>query len=449
MPDIHDLLKVVQCQACRETNLRQYNFCWRCGAPPALVSPRAPLSHDAVQIDTVKLTARRDQVMLAMAGRAGQKRKRRVADLFDDFLRSFSGGRRGWSDGTPDDVFDWLCFLDSHGGGTKWVHQRTCPGLGLENASACEADSACGKFYACETLRVGFVSKLRMAYKELLFRGDAWDPTSEKGNPCASPLVESYITYVSETQKQGGVEVKQAAPLLIDTLAKLLANMRIRAMSAESLAESISITRDVALFSLAFYTMKRGFDISNTLGSQLLRLPESAGWIVNFQFGKTTRVSKDAKVVAADPDSEVTCPLLAVEAYLDAAASYGWNLSTGHLFPVVTGEGKRGQTPLLAHQMTAALQQHLRVAGLPDHYTMHSFRVGGSVNQSLAGTPIDAIMDMGGWKTRRMAEHYVGATCSGNPGTAGGFPLDEVYGEADAYPLSPGFQEKYAACRQR
>ena len=115
---------------------------------------------------------------------------------------------------------------------------------------------------------------------------------------------------------------------------------------------------------------------------------------------------------------------------------------------MVSGEGKRGQPLLLAHQMTAVLQQHLRVAGVPDHYTMHSFRVGGSVNQSLAG-PIDAMMDMGGWKTRTMAKHCIGATCSGNPGTAGGLPLDKVYGEADAYPLSSGFQEKYAACRQR
>ena len=175
-----------------------------------------------------------------------------------------------------------------------------------------------------------------MAYKELLCRGDVWDLTLEQGNPCASPLVESYITYVSETKEQGGVEVKQAAPLLLDTLAKLLANMRIRAMRAESLAESLSITRDVALFSLAFYTMKRGFDISNTLGSQLLRLPGSAGWIVNFQFGKTTRVPKGAKVVVADPDSEVSCPLLAVEAYLDAIASCGWNF---HGTPVPRGIG--------------------------------------------------------------------------------------------------------------
>ena len=146
MPDINDLFRVVQCHACRETNLRQYYFCWRCGAQPTLVPPRASPSHDTLRFDTVKRTARRNQVVAAMASKAGQKRKRRVADIFDDFLRPLSGGSRGWSDGMPDDVFDWLCFLDSHGGGTKWVHQRTCPGLGLEDSSACEAESACGNF---------------------------------------------------------------------------------------------------------------------------------------------------------------------------------------------------------------------------------------------------------------------------------------------------------------
>ena len=45
---------------------------------------------------------------------------------------------------------------------------------------------------------------------------------------------------------------------------------------------------------------------------------------------------------------------------------------------------------------------------LPAHFTMHSFRVGGSL-----GTPVDKIMQLGGrWKTEAMARHYIGATTS-------------------------------------
>ena len=45
-------------------------------------------------------------------------------------------------------------------------------------------------------------------------------------------------------------------------------------------SERISITRGMsALYTLAFYPMRRGFDLSFTLESQLLRLPELAGQI--------------------------------------------------------------------------------------------------------------------------------------------------------------------------
>ena len=90
----------------------------------------------------------------------------------------------------------------------------------------------------------------------------------------------------------------------------------------------------------------------------------------------------------------------------------GWDLGAGHPFPCVQEDGQRGGLPLTAPQMTAALQAHLRDASLPAHFTMHSFRVGGSLSKSLAGTPVDEIMQLGGWKTEAMARHYIGATTS-------------------------------------
>ena len=99
--------------------------------------------------------------------------------------------------------------------------------------------------------------------------------------------------------------------------------------------------------------------------------------------------------------------------------------------------------------MTTALQKHLRATGLPDHFTLDSFRVGGSLSQSLAGTHVDAIMEMDGRKTRRMAEYYVGATCSGPPDVTAEQPLDAAYRESDAFSLTPEFQANYAACGQK
>lgn len=83
--------------------------------------------------------------------------------------------------------------------------------------------------------------------------------------------------------------------------------------------------------------------------------------------------------MSADKDSPQTCAFRAVTAYIAAAARIGWDLSQGHLFPVVSDEGHRGASPLSAPRMTAALKSHLRAAGLSDRYTMHSFWVGGSL----------------------------------------------------------------------
>ena len=73
-------------------------------------------------------------------------------------------------------------------------------------------------------------------------KGGEWDPTRRVGNPCASPLVGSYLKFVSEEQKQVGVPVNQAALMLEHTLMDLLSDMRPRAQVASLLAERISLT---------------------------------------------------------------------------------------------------------------------------------------------------------------------------------------------------------------
>ena len=98
----------------------------------------------------------------------------------------------------------------------------------------------------------------------------------------------------------------------------------------------------------------------------------------------------------ADGDCPAVYAFRAVMAYISAAHRMGWDLTIGHLFPEVTVGGDRGNLPLPAARMTTAFPAHLRAAGLPSHFTMHSLRVGGSLSKSLAGTAVDEIMDIGG-----------------------------------------------------
>ena len=126
-----------------------------------------------------------------------------------------------------------------------------------------------------------------------------------------------------------------------------------------------------------------------------------------------TRVSSGAVVVLADWDCQATCAFGAVASYISAAQSIGSDLPAGHLFRVGTAEGGRGCLPFSAARKTATLQGHLRAAELPSHFTMHYFRVGGSLSKSLAGTAVDEIMKFGGWKTESITKYYIGGTSNG------------------------------------
>ena len=99
-------------------------------------------------------------------------------------------------------------------------------------------------------------------------QGREMDLIEQRGNLCSSSLVKSYLTCVTNTQKQAGVPVKQAAST---DFARLLQDLRQRAQSAGSTSARIENTRDIALFSLAFESMRRGYDLSFTVGSQVLR----------------------------------------------------------------------------------------------------------------------------------------------------------------------------------
>lgn len=442
-------VRFVLCPSCQTENVGQYNYCWSCGDQPSRGRPvpRDPRAAP-VSIDFGKLRARGDHVLSTMSSRRAQQRKCTVADEFDAFVLSASGQRRGRRQASDQDVFDYLCFLDTQGGGTKWVHERTCPGVGTRNDTQCLPGSECAKHYAAASMQKGIVSKLKMAIKEQLGQDGSWDPTSRSGNPCRSPLVESYLTFKGEEQKRVGVSVDQADAILPHVVVDLLRDMRARAQIAPSLKGRISLTRDVALFALAFASMRRGHDLTFTLGSQVLRLPEAQGLIFNFHFGKTLRDSTDAVLVSPDVACPSICAVASVLTYIDAAEGIGWDLSQGHLFPVVEPNGDRGCAPMTAKAMTDALQAHLRAAGLPGHYTMHSFRVGGSLTQSLEGTAVDAIMKTAGWRTESVAMRYIGPTTSvvvsGSKRSR-----SENYADSNALPLSEDFTRDFSACVRR
>ena len=71
--------------------------------------------------------------------------------------------------------------------------------------------------------------------------------------------------------------------------------------------------------------------------------------------------------------------------------------------------------------------------------------VGGSVTKSLAGTAVDEIMKIGGWRKENTAKHYVGSTTS-TRAPESKRTRGHVYAHANELPLSQAFESEFSAC---
>ena len=192
------------------------------------------------------------------------------------------------------------------------------------------------------SLDKGHASKLKCAMMEQVGKLDDRDCVEKRGSPVASPLVRGYLSFVQEEQWRVGVGVKQAPPSVAVQLRELVRDMRRSAQTLPTAAERIAIIRDVAIFSLAFHTMKRGFELSVAAATQVLQMG-GKGFIFNFLFGKTLRNSSQAVVVRKNLDCCEICAVAAVMEYQQTAESMPWSLAEGSglLFPsVLEGGGK-------------------------------------------------------------------------------------------------------------
>ena len=104
--------------------------------------------------------------VLAGVGREGRATAEcRVADKSDAFFRARTSDERGWMTATEVGVFEWLCWLDSHGNGTKLVLVVTRTGVGLDRSAQYRPPGKCRKRYAPASLDKATVSKLKGATK--------------------------------------------------------------------------------------------------------------------------------------------------------------------------------------------------------------------------------------------------------------------------------------------
>ena len=163
-----------------------------------------------------------------------------------------------------------------------------------------------------------------MAYKRDLRVTHDWNVTLRTGNPVRSDLVAQYIAFVREEQKKAGVEVSQTPALLHSHLAEIIAHMTLRIRCTQDPYDRIVLARDIALFTVAFSTLKRGDGLTRILIQHILRLSNECGFLFNFQWGKTMRDGADhLMTVEYDTKRMITCPVGAVEQYIAVGTTLG------------------------------------------------------------------------------------------------------------------------------
>lgn len=83
-----------------------------------------------------------------------------------------------------------------------------------------------------------------------------------------------------------------------------------------------------------------------------------------------------------------TCPVPAAKQFITVGNHAGCDMSKGYIFPSITkknhcGQPVRSSVPVTTPQMTKALKVYSDDAGEVGGFSMHSFRSGGAISQTL------------------------------------------------------------------
>lgn len=116
-----------------------------------------------------------------------------------------------------------------------------------------------------------------------------WNNVLRNGNPFRSDLVTKYLAFTREKQKQERVSAKQALVLLQSNLVVVIAPKIFKLQGYVDPFVRATLALDIAIFTVAFCTTKRGEEATRTFIQRILRLPNYSGLLFNSQWEKTLR----------------------------------------------------------------------------------------------------------------------------------------------------------------
>ena len=421
------------------------------GGPPIGAPPRRRAAPGGGRVDWAHVDSRRASLAGPRVSSANTLSKSRDARDLAAFLATCPASRSygaplplSLASCTGQHVVDYIIARSLRPSARTVIHAVECP-----RPAPPAAPCACPRTLASSSVD-SLIGRLRAAFNEM---GRAGLVNGTSPNPCAEFCVQQYLRDVTAEQARAGITPLQAVPVLSDKLAAVFEAMRVYLEDPSlSTGTRFATLRCRAMFALAFRSLKRGAEIVTTRTGDVLSFPSGDGLLFNYTWGKTLRDgSAHVFGIPRDDASPATCAVRLLHAYVDGARALGVDLSLpgrgALLFRPWLGSPQAtaaATEPLNVPDLNPALRGWLQHLGIYEGETFPGFRSGGSIGMALNGDSLRAIMDIGYWKTPRMARHYMGFASS----AAAGGPLPApapASGSAQAPPLST--QDRVAAWR--
>ena len=202
----------------------------------------------------------------------------------------------------------------------------------------------------------------------------------------------------------------QAIPmfLLSRKLKSLCSHLRNLVIAPHAKASTRYIlVRDLAFFSLDFFSGDRGSDLGRLKSSDVLRPPDGKGYLFDKPSVRENLTRRSNNVFAIKPiPNSPYCPVSNLDFYLSLVKMMNIDLNPGYLFRVLDHHGNILSSPFERSAVENRLKKHPRDSKLDRAETMHSFRSGCSITLSLLGVPYNEVAKLVGWKSVKMVSHY-------------------------------------------
>lgn len=171
-------------------------------------------------------------------------------------------------------------------------------------------------------------------------------------------------------------------------------------------SERYIYARDLAFFSLDFFSGDRASDLGRIKTVDVLKHPDGSSLLFHQRVGKTLRGKTSRAFAVEQTANPAICPVRNLQFFVELCNSMRLDLSAGFLFCPTSKKGGVVNAPLLASTVQARLVKYLSSLAINDGETVHGFRSGTSILLRLLGVSREDVAKHIGWKSTALVDYY-------------------------------------------